>query len=70
VVAVDPAADDLHDRQGQCGHGGRHHMASQPFQVFAHLPLGTLLSFALFGCDAHRRDPVLALGRRSAGVLS
>lgn len=45
-------------------------MANQPFEVFAHLAYGTLLSFAFFGSDARRGKPVLALGRRSAGALS
>ena len=45
-------------------------MANQPFEVFAHLAFGTLLSFAFFGSGAPRGDPVLALGRRSAGAAS
>jgi uncharacterized membrane protein YagU involved in acid resistance len=45
-------------------------MANQPFEVFAHLAFGTLLSFAFFGSGARRDDPVLALGHRSAGALS
>jgi hypothetical protein len=45
-------------------------MANQPFEVFAHLVFGTLLSFAFFGSGVRRGEPVLAIRRRSAGVLS
>jgi uncharacterized membrane protein YagU involved in acid resistance len=45
-------------------------MANQPFEVFAHLVFGTLLSFAFFGSGARRGEPVLAIQRRSAGALS
>ena len=44
-------------------------MANQPFEVFAHLVFGTLLSFVFFGSGVRRAEPVLALGRRSTGVL-
>jgi uncharacterized membrane protein YagU involved in acid resistance len=44
-------------------------MANQPFEVFAHLVFGTLLSFAFFGSGARRGEPVLAIQRRSAGAL-
>jgi hypothetical protein len=47
-------------------------MANQPFEVFAHLAFGTLLSFAFFGSGARWGDPILALGRRpavAAGIL-
>jgi uncharacterized membrane protein YagU involved in acid resistance len=43
--------------------------ANQPFEVFAHLVFGTLLSFAFFGSGARRGEPVLALQRRSAGAV-
>jgi hypothetical protein len=45
-------------------------MANQPFEVFAHLVFGTLLSFAFFGSGVRRGEPVLAIQRRSAGALS
>ena len=45
-------------------------MANQPFEVFAHLVFGTLLSFAFFGSGVRRGEPVLAIRRRSAGALS
>jgi uncharacterized membrane protein YagU involved in acid resistance len=45
-------------------------MANQPFEVFAHLAFGTLLSFAFFGSGARRGEPIMALGRRSAGAPS
>jgi uncharacterized membrane protein YagU involved in acid resistance len=45
-------------------------MANQPFEVFAHIVFGTLLSFAFFGSGARRGEPVLAIQRRSAGALS
>jgi uncharacterized membrane protein YagU involved in acid resistance len=44
--------------------------ANQPFEVFAHLVFGTLLSFAFFGSGVRRGEPVLALQRRPAGALS
>ncbi len=44
--------------------------ANQPFEVFAHVVFGTLLSFAFFGSGARRGEPVLALQRRSAGMVS
>jgi uncharacterized membrane protein YagU involved in acid resistance len=44
--------------------------ANQPFEVFAHVVFGTLLSFAFFGSGARQGEPVLALQRRSAGALS
>jgi hypothetical protein len=44
--------------------------ANQPFEVFAHLVFGTLLSFAFFGSGMRRGEPVLAIQRRSAGALS
>jgi uncharacterized membrane protein YagU involved in acid resistance len=44
-------------------------MANQPFEVFAHIVFGTLLSFAFFGSGARRGEPVLAIQRRSAGAL-
>jgi uncharacterized membrane protein YagU involved in acid resistance len=44
-------------------------MANQPFEVFAHLVFGTLLSFAFFGSGVRRAEPVLAIGRGSVGVL-
>jgi uncharacterized membrane protein YagU involved in acid resistance len=42
--------------------------ANQPFEVFAHLVFGTLLSFAFFGSGARRGEPVLAVGRGATGV--
>ena len=45
-------------------------MANQPFEVFAHLVFGTLLSFAFFGSGLRRGEPALAIQRRSAGALS
>ena len=45
-------------------------MANQPFEVFAHLVFGTLLSFAFFGSGGRRGEPILAIQRRSAGALS
>ena len=44
-------------------------MANRPFEVVAHLVFGTLLGFAFFGSGARRAEPILALGRRSAGTL-
>jgi uncharacterized membrane protein YagU involved in acid resistance len=44
-------------------------MANQPFEVFAHLVFGTLLSFAFFGSGVRRGEPALAIQRRSAGAL-
>jgi len=43
--------------------------ANQPFEVFAHMVFGTLLSFAFFGSGARRGEPVLALRHRSAGAV-
>ena len=45
-------------------------MANQPFEVFAHLVFGTLLSFAFFGSGVRRGEPALAIQRCSAGALS
>ena len=45
-------------------------MANQPFEVFAHLVFGTLLSFVFFGSGVCRGEPVLAVQRRSPGALS
>jgi uncharacterized membrane protein YagU involved in acid resistance len=39
--------------------------ANQPFEVFAHMVFGTLLSFAFFGSGVRRGEPVLAVQRRS-----
>ena len=44
--------------------------ANQPFEVFAHLVFGTLLSFAFFGSGARRGEPVLAMQRRPVGARS
>jgi uncharacterized membrane protein YagU involved in acid resistance len=44
--------------------------ANQPFEVFAHVVFGTLLSFAFFGSGARRGEPVLALQRGSVGAPS
>jgi uncharacterized membrane protein YagU involved in acid resistance len=44
--------------------------ANQPFEVFAHLVFGTLLSFVFFGSGARRGEPILALQRRSASAVS
>jgi len=35
--------------------------ANQPFELFAHMVFGTLLSFAFFGSGARRGEPVLAI---------
>jgi uncharacterized membrane protein YagU involved in acid resistance len=43
--------------------------ANQPFEVFAHLVFGTLLSFAFFGSGARRGEPVLAVQRRPSSSL-
>ena len=43
--------------------------ANQPFELFAHLVFGTLLSFAFFGSGTRRGEPVLAVRRGSTGVL-
>jgi uncharacterized membrane protein YagU involved in acid resistance len=40
-------------------------MANQPFELFAHIVFGTLLSFAFFGSGARHGEPVLAIGRAS-----
>jgi Na+/proline symporter len=37
--------------------------ANQPFELFAHMVFGTLLSFAFFGSGARRGEPVLAIHR-------
>lgn len=37
--------------------------ANQPFELFAHMVFGTLLSFAFFGSGARRGEPVLAIQR-------
>jgi uncharacterized membrane protein YagU involved in acid resistance len=44
--------------------------ANQPFEVFAHMVYGTLLSFAFFGSGARRGEPVLAMRRGSAAAHS
>jgi hypothetical protein len=44
-------------------------MANQPFEMFAHLVFGMLLSFAFFGSGVRRAEPLLALGRGSTGVV-
>jgi uncharacterized membrane protein YagU involved in acid resistance len=44
--------------------------ANQPFEVFAHVVFGTLLSFAFFGSGARRGEPVLAMRRGPLGVRS
>jgi uncharacterized membrane protein YagU involved in acid resistance len=44
--------------------------ANQPFEVFAHLVFGTLLSFAFFGSGARRGEPALAIGRPSTSLPS
>jgi uncharacterized membrane protein YagU involved in acid resistance len=44
--------------------------ANQPFEVFAHLVFGTLLSFAFFGSGARRGEPVLAMRRGPVGARS
>jgi uncharacterized membrane protein YagU involved in acid resistance len=43
--------------------------ANQPFEVFAHLVFGTLLSFAFFGSGTRRGEPVLAVQRRPSSSL-
>ena len=43
--------------------------ANQPFEVFAHLVFGTLLSFAFFGSGVRRGEPVLAIQRRPSSSL-
>ena len=35
--------------------------ANQPFELFAHIVFGTLLSFAFFGSGARRGEPILAI---------
>lgn len=42
-------------------------MANQPFELFAHVVFGTLLSFAFFGSGVRRGERVLAVGRESHG---
>ena len=37
--------------------------ANQPFELFAHMVFGTLLSFAFFGSGVRRGEPVLAIQR-------
>ena len=45
--------------------------ANQPFELFAHVVFGTLLSFAFFSSGARRGEPVLALTSRGpAGAAS
>jgi uncharacterized membrane protein YagU involved in acid resistance len=44
--------------------------ANQPFEVFAHLVFGTLLSFAFFGSGARQGEPVLAIERPSTSLPS
>jgi uncharacterized membrane protein YagU involved in acid resistance len=44
--------------------------ANQPFEVFAHLVFGTLLSFAFFGSGARRGERALAIGRPSTSLSS
>ncbi len=43
--------------------------ANQPFEVFAHVVFGTLLSFAFFGSGVRRGEPVLAIQRRPSSSL-
>ncbi|MQA85758.1 MAG: hypothetical protein GEV03_14335 [Streptosporangiales bacterium] len=38
-------------------------MANQPFELFAHVVFGTLLSFAFFGSGARRAEHVISVGR-------
>jgi uncharacterized membrane protein YagU involved in acid resistance len=40
-------------------------MANQPFELFAHIVFGTLLSFAFFGSGARHGEPILAIRRAS-----
>lgn len=40
--------------------------ANQPFELFAHMVFGTLLSFAFFGSGTRRGEPILAV-RRAGG---
>ncbi len=40
--------------------------ANQPFELFAHVVFGTLLSFAFFRSGARRGEPILAI-RRAGG---
>lgn len=42
--------------------------ANQPFEFFAHVVFGTLLSFAFFGSGARRGEPVFALGDSAKAV--
>jgi uncharacterized membrane protein YagU involved in acid resistance len=44
--------------------------ANQPFEVFAHMVFGTLLSFAFFGSGARRGERALAIGRPSTSLSS
>ena len=44
--------------------------ANQPFEVFAHVVFGTLLSFVFFGSGVRRGEPVLAVRRPSSRALS
>lgn len=44
--------------------------ANQPFELFAHVVFGTLLSFAFFGSGARRGEHFLAVGRGSGRQLA
>jgi hypothetical protein len=44
--------------------------ANQPFEVFAHMVFGTLLSFAFFGSGVRRGERALAIGRPSTSLSS
>jgi uncharacterized membrane protein YagU involved in acid resistance len=44
--------------------------ANQPFEVFAHLVFGTLLSFAFFGSGARRGERALVIERPSTSLPS
>jgi uncharacterized membrane protein YagU involved in acid resistance len=44
--------------------------ANQPFEVFAHMVFGTLLSFAFFGSGARRGERALAIERPSTSLSS
>jgi uncharacterized membrane protein YagU involved in acid resistance len=37
-------------------------MANRPFELFAHVAFGTLLSFAFFSSGARRGEPIMAVG--------
>jgi uncharacterized membrane protein YagU involved in acid resistance len=44
--------------------------ANQPFEVFAHVVFGTLLSFAFFGSGVRRGERALAIERPSTSLPS